>query len=1002
MSKSPLLTLLSTAALSAVAALSVPMADAVGAPREESRAQAKKLTNNLFIVRLAELPVSAYDGSIKGLKATRVTRGQKLDPNNPAVIEYKAFLERRHDAVLAAAGGARKVYSYGYVFNGFAAELTPAQADKIARMPGVLGVVRDELRQVTTATTPNFIGISQAGGLWSQGFKGENVIIGVIDGGITPEHPSFSDRTGVNGNATKDGKLGYQQIPGWNGRCVPGERFNASDCNQKLIGAQFYNAGYGGAAGVKAVLPFEFISPRDYDGHGTHTASTAGGNENVKATGQAAFYGTISGIAPRARIAAYKVCWGIGGTPNSGCFSTDSVAAIDQAVIDGVDVINFSISGSRTNFRDPVEIAWLFAADAGVFVATSAGNSGPTESTVAHPSPWVTTVAAGTHDRNYDAVLTLGNGTTYTGASTNTAATGPAPFINSEAAGLPGADPEAVRLCFAAEDAGAPVLDPAKVSGKIVLCDRGSNARVNKSLAVAEAGGVGMVLVNTSPNSLNGDFHSVPTVHLPDTARDALKAYTAMNGATATIGKAFFAPIDAPFTASFSSRGPLLAGNGDLLKPDIIAPGQDILAGVAPYTFGGEYFGLLSGTSMSSPHIAGIAAVLKGARPSWTPAMIKSAMMTSAGDVLDGPNTDPLVLFSQGAGHVRPNSALNPGLVFNSGFADWLGFLCGTQLPTSFCTNAGVPVLDPSDLNLASIAIGDLPGEQTVKRRVTNVGATATYTVSVEGLAGMTVTVDPASFTLKAGESRNLTIKFTNRSADPNAYLGGQITWTGTNGERVRIPVVVKPVALGAPAAVASTGSAVSYDVRFGFNGPFTASARGLVAPNITAGTVVDDPTNGDCTLTSPGAVLVPVTLPAGTTYARYALFDADVSPGADIDLCVYLGDTLVGLSATGTSAEEINFAFANPLGGPIPLMVVVQGWGVAGTSPFKLHEWYVPATDAGNMTVSAPATAVIGAKGTITVTPAANLPAGRWLGSVSYSGADGMPAPTLVTVTKP
>ena len=182
------------------------------------------------------------------------------------------------------------------------------------------------------------------------------------------------------------------------------KRFNASNCNQKLIGARFYNEGYGGTAGVKAVLPYEFNSPRDYDGHGTHTASTAGGNQNVKTTGQAAFYGTISGIAPRARIAAYKVCWGVGGTANAGCFTTDSVAAIDQAVADGVDVINFSISGSRTNFRDPVEIAFLFAADAGVFVATSAGNSGPAESTVAHPSPWVTTVAAGTHDRNYDAV----------------------------------------------------------------------------------------------------------------------------------------------------------------------------------------------------------------------------------------------------------------------------------------------------------------------------------------------------------------------------------------------------------------------------------------------------------------------------------------------------------------------------------------------------------------------------------------------------------------------
>jgi hypothetical protein len=545
------------------------------------------------------------------------------------------------------------------------------------------------------------------------------------------------------------------------------------------------------------------------------------------------------------------------------------------------------------------------------------------------------------------------------------------------------------------------VLDPAKVAGKIVLCDRGVTARVNKSLAVAEAGGVGMVLVNTSVSSLNGDFHSVPSVHLQSDSRAAVKAYAAMPGATATIGKSYFAPIPAPLTASFSSRGPLQAGGGDLLKPDIIAPGQDILAGVAPYTFGGDYFGLLSGTSMSSPHIAGIAAALKSARPSWTPAMIKSAMMTSAGDVLDGANTSPSVIFSQGAGHVQPNSALNPGLVFNSGFNDWLGFLCGTQLPTSFCTSAGVPVLDPSDLNIASIAIGDLGGDQTVKRRVTNVGSKATYTVSMTGMAGLSVSVTPSSFTLNPGQSQDLTIRFVTTTAAPNAYVGGQITWSGSNGERVRVPVVIRPVALGAPAAVSSSGGPISYNVTFGYNGPFSATPRGLVAPVLTASTVADDPTNGACTLTSPGAVLVPVTIPAGTTYARYALFDADVSPGADIDLCVFQGATLVGSSGSGTSAEEVNFAFASPTAGAIGLTVVVQGWGVNGTSPFKLHEWYVPATDAGNMTVSAPATAAIGVPGTITVTPAADLLPGRWLGSVSYSGASGMPSPTIVSVTK-
>ncbi len=485
-----------------------------------------KGTNSLYIVELAEPPVTAYTGGIRGLQATKPGKGQKLDPNHPAVLRYMEHLAARQDEVLAQVGGGRKTHGYGYVFNGFAAELTPAQADKLARMPGVLAVNKDEVRTLDTATTPSFLGMTGPNGFYAvSGATGENVIIGIIDGGVWPEHPSFSDRTGVNGNGTQDGKLDYQQIPGWNGKCTPGEEFNASHCNQKLIGARYYNAGWGGNEGIDAQLPWEFNSPRDYGGHGTHTATTAGGNANVAATGDAAVLGSISGIAPRARIASYKVCWetGAGGS----CFTTDSVAAIDQAVADGVDVINFSISGSRTNFRDAVEIAFLFAADAGVFVAASAGNSGPTTATVAHPGPWLTTVAAGTHDRDGRGSITLGSGQTFSGASLANAL--PAtPMINAASAGLPGADPAAVALCFAAEDnGGAPVLDPAKVAGKIVVCDRGVNARINKSLAVKQAGGVGMVLINTSVNSINADFHFVPTVHLQSTDRAAVQSYVA-------------------------------------------------------------------------------------------------------------------------------------------------------------------------------------------------------------------------------------------------------------------------------------------------------------------------------------------------------------------------------------------------------------------------------------------------------------------------------------------
>lgn len=973
------------------AALVVSVAVLVAVPSRvsaENPGMAKGHGSKLFIVEMSDPPVVAYDGGTPGYKATRPARGNKVDPNSPHVVNYVAYLDGRHDAALNAVGGARKAYDYRYSFNGFAAELTDAQAEKLLQLPGVLAVNRDEARSLDTSSTPAFLGLTAPGGLWSQGYTGEGVVIGIVDGGIWPEQPSFSDRTGLNGNGTRGGKLDYQQIPGWHGRCVPGDSFNASHCNQKLIGAQYFNAGWGGNDGISAQLPWEYNSPRDFGGHGTHTASTAAGNADVPAVGAASVFGSVSGIAPRARIAAYKVCWQ---TPTGGsCFSSDSVAAIDQAVADGVDVINYSISGSTTNFRDSVEIAFMYAADAGVFVACSAGNSGPTTSTVAHPGPWLTTVAAGAHNRNGAGSVTLGNGVTYFGASVATALGG-LPLVDSTAAGLPGADPTAVALCYAAVDnGGVAVLDPVKVSGKIVVCDRGVTARVNKSLAVAEAGGAGMILLNTSPSTLNADFHYVPAVHLQNTDRAGVKTYAATAGATAAINQATIVyTVPAPFTASFSSRGPLRAGNGDLLKPDVIAPGQDILAAVAPPGNAGNGFALYSGTSMSSPHVAGLGALLRQAHPEWSPMAIKSALMTTAADVLDGPNTNPLVIFRQGAGHVKPNSAVDPGLVFDSSWNDWLGFLCGTQLPASYCTSRGIPVLDPSNLNVASIAVGDLAGTQTVYRTVTNVGARGTYSVSTAGLAGFIVSVSPASFTLDPGQQQTLQLDFTRTTAALNAYTGGQITWSD-GAHAVRIPVVIAPVALAAPAQVSG-----SYGVRFGYNGPFTATARGLVPAAVTAGTVADDPTNGTCSLASPNAQLVPVTVPAGTTHARFSLFDADVSPGADIDLCVFRGTTLVGSSGSGTSAEEVNLL--NPAAADYT--VVVQGWGVAGTSPFRLHTWLLGSAAAGSMTVSAPAAAVLGGTGSIGLTFSGLATGTRYLGSVAYGGISGLPNPTIVRV---
>jgi subtilisin family serine protease len=955
-----------------------------------------------YIVRLAEPAAAGYDGSIRGLRATRPAKGTKFDSRHPDVVSYRAHLAERQDAVMRSAGVTKAVRSYGYVFNGFAAQMSDEQAAKLAGTRGVLSVSKDELRHADTSSTPTFIGLTGREGFWDeQNAKGEDIIIGVIDSGIWPEHPSFSDRKKPHGHGHSHDHddYAYKRIRGWHGICQTGEQFTADDCNRKLIGARYYNSGFGGNAGIKALFPYEFNSPRDYDGHGTHTSSTAGGNEDVRATGDAAAFGKITGIAPRARIAMYKALWHDSSVPTSSGFNSDLVAAIDDAVADGVDVINYSVSGTRTNLADPVEIAFLFAADAGVFVAASAGNSGPAVATVAHPSPWVTTVAAGTHNRDGKGSVTLGNGTTFTGAA-YTAGVGPAPLTDASLAMAAGATPADAARCFLAADSASGIaqLDPAKVAGKIVLCERGGNVLVNKAQAVKDAGGVGMILANTptSANTILPILHVVPTVHIPFTTVDAfngLKTYAASAGATATIADATFVfDAPAPFTASFSSRGPLLAGGGSLLKPDVIAPGQDIVAGVAATDANsGRLFDVLSGTSMSSPHVAGLAALMKEVHPRWSPMAIKSALMTTAGDVLDGPNTHPLVVFRQGAGHVQPNNAADPGLVFESDFEDWVGLLCGTDsIDPGTCTSLGIPILgNASNFNVASIAIGNLVGSQTVTRRVTNVSeGTATYRPSVTGMEGFTVSVSPPSLTLHRGQTKSFTVTFTRNAAPLNAYAAGQLTLTGGTSRKarqqhtVRVPMVVQPVALAAPAEVSG-----SYDVKFGFSGPFSATARGLVPAGTTAGAVATG-----------GQVDTVVNVPAGTTYARFSLFDANVSAAADLDLEVYnAAGELVAASGTGTSEEEANLA--NPPAGDYTVRVV--GFATPGNAPvnFTLFSWALGGNAAGNMTVTAPANATIGATGTIGLAFNGLVAGIKYLGSVVYGGDPAVPPPTIVRV---
>lgn len=966
-------------------------------------------------------PAVAYTGGVPGIAATKPAKGEKIDPTSPNVVKYVGYLSSKHDAALGKVGGGQKLYDYSYSYDGFAAKLTDGQAAKLESQPGVLAVTKDELQTMDTSSTPAFLGLDAPGGLWSQlggpdGDKkgvgaGENVIIGVVDSGIWPESKSFSDR-----NAS--GQLVYQSIRGFHGRCESTETvtdgsWDANLCGKKIVAARHFDAAWGGDSEIDAQRPWEFTSPRDYNGHGTHTTSTAGGDHGTPTTGPAATFGPVSGMAPRARVAMYKALWSTEDASTASGFTSDLTAAIDQAVADGVDVINYSISGTQTNFLDPVQVSFLFAADAGVFVAASAGNSGPTTGTVAHPGPWLTTVAAGTHNRNGLGSVTLGNSTTYNGASV-ASAVGPAPLINSTDAGFIGADPTALALCFAAVDnGGVPVLDPAKVLGKIVVCDRGVNARVNKSLAVKDAGGVGMILTNTSPNSLNADFHFVPSVHVSDTDRGPIRAYAATPGATATINQSTLTYTDpAPFTASFSSRGPLAAGGGDVLKPDVIAPGQDILAAVAPPGNHGLEFNLYSGTSMSSPHVAGLGALLTQAHPDWTPMMIKSALMTSAYDVLDGgtpaPTNNPTLIFRQGAGHVRPNNAVNPGLVYNSSFNDWLAFLCGATNgvnPATCSALAGAGYsLNPSDLNQASLAIGDLAGIETLTRKVTNVGSsTATYSSSVTGMSGVTTLVTPSVLTLAPGQTASYTVKFTRTTAPLNAYStasSGQLTWTdGTHV--VRSPIVTRPVPIAAPAEVSSDGSPVSWQVKTGYNGALNAVVGGLLPATQTPWTVAQDPDQTFDPAVTTGTFSQSYTAAPGDVFRATISEDTITPSGTDIDLYVYDGATRVGQSAAGGSNESVTVR--NATASPKTYTVYVHGWSTNGPSATgTLFTWAVGTTPAGNVTLSGVSPATTGGTQTHTATFSGLSAATRYLGRVDYNDGTSVIGRTLLSVRTP
>ena len=719
----------------------------------------------------------------------------------------ESFQERAHwydSSLKSVSESAEMLYKYSNVIHGFSTRLTAEEARSLQGRPGILSILEEVRYELHTTRTPEFLGLDKSADLFPESGSASEVIIGVLDTGIWPESKSFDD-------------TGLGPIPSsWKGECETGTNFTSSSCNRKLIGARFFSKGYEATLGPIDESK-ESKSPRDDDGHGTHTATTAAGSVVEGASLFGFAEGTARGMATRARIAAYKVCW-IGG-----CFSTDILAALDKAVEDNVNILSLSLGGGMSDYyRDSVAMGAFGAMEKGILVSCSAGNSGPSPYSLSNVAPWITTVGAGTLDRDFPAFVSLGNGKNYSGVSLYRGDPLPGTLLPFVYAGNASNAPNG-NLCM------TNTLIPEKVAGKMVMCDRGVNPRVQKGSVVKAAGGIGMVLANTGTNGeeLVADAHLLPATAVGQKSGDAIKSYLfSDHDATVTIlfegTKVGIQP--SPVVAAFSSRGPNSI-TPDILKPDLIAPGVNILAGwsgaVGPTGLPTDKrhvdFNIISGTSMSCPHISGLAGLLKAAHPEWSPAAIRSALMTTAytnyksgQKIQDVATGKPSTAFDHGAGHVDPVSALNPGLIYDLTVDDYLNFLCAINysapqisiLAKRNFTCDTDKKYSVADLNYPSFAVplqtplgGGGEGSSTVvkhTRTLTNVGSPSTYKVSIFSESeSIKISVEPGSLSFsELNEKKSFKVTFTATSMPSNTNIFGRIEWS--DGKHVvGSPIVV-------------------------------------------------------------------------------------------------------------------------------------------------------------------------------------------------------------------
>lgn len=731
--------------------------------------------------------------------------------------------------------GYRKIHDYHSVFDGVAIEMTDDQAELLRSNGMVSRVERDAIMVISTTHSPDYMAMpgawNKSGGVSN---AGEDMVIGVVDTGIYPEHPSFS--------ANSSGKP-YAPLPSFRGTCGTDARVPGGFCNGKIVGAQQFFATAISAGNVSIE---DVSSPLDTNGHGTHCAGTAAGNNGVPVYANGQDFGFASGIAPRARISAYKAL-----NEKGQGFTSDIIAAIDKAVADGVHVLSLSLGPEEPSvgvitYTDTFMLACLGAIQRGVFVAHAAGNSGPKVSSISSWAPWVTSVGASTTDRSYVGYLITADGRNFsgTGLSPGTPAATNYPLISANDAVIAGGVPDSDFDC-----SDPSILDAARIRGKLLVCfwntlavtgPTASNASYTAAIAT---GAVGVVLVtsiqftSTLPPSY-WNFQDLPAIVISGpTSFQAFQSYYAaakLNSVGPT-GRltghtAVFSGLP-PKIATFSSRGPdfsigldfpdpLNEPIADVLKPNVVAPGVDIWAAWTPFPssqsalFRGEKWAMISGTSMATPHIAGVAAIVRQMHPTWSPAAIASAMETTAkaadtngaplvaydylydptGSIL-GQISRPGNAFDFGSGFVDATRSLDPGLIFNASYSDYITFLCAERATVGAITTVTCPASPgvASDLNLPSITIGKLVSSRVVPRTVTNVGPAETYNATITKPTGVNVAIVPSLFTIAAGATQLLTVTLTATEASNyvNQTSFGDINLVGSLGHSVRIPVTV-------------------------------------------------------------------------------------------------------------------------------------------------------------------------------------------------------------------